>query len=446
MQLLLSIDHVQLAMPPNEEETARRFYAGFLGLEEVPKPAPLASRGGLWFETRNVKIHLGVEPSFHPSAKAHVAFLASDLEGLGQKALARGYDVKTGEVVGGVSRIYVYDPFGNRFEFIHAAEAAAPKTGAHSGKAYPALPLVDRALILAVALAQFLIGHGNVWKKPFDWDRSILFSYLTIAGLVFVDLMLRRRLKLLSWFLHSLEIVGIKFGLTAGFLLFFLIVFHPKPVSLSAELPPSTRDSSAPVSGQDARLPSIFLPESLGEISGTVVNLAGKPVDGALVFVSAGLEGLVFEAPKQPVTLENDGTRFVPLLGVVQTGQPLVLRSANQELHTLLMMKRDRSWVFNVPMLGSGQGRTVFLKEPKGLVHVQCTVHGKREAEAQLAILNHPFFATSGVDGSFELSGVPAGALTLSAVKNGEGEATSALRLEGQKRISIRLSLHGPAH
>jgi catechol 2,3-dioxygenase-like lactoylglutathione lyase family enzyme len=445
MPLLLSIDHVQLAMPPNEEEAARRFYAGFLGLEEVPKPAPLASRGGLWFETSNVKIHLGLEPSFQPSAKAHVAFLARDLERLRGEAQARGYDVKTGEVVDGVARIYVYDPFGNRFEFINAAAVPAPKAGPHFEKTYPVLPLVDRALILAVALTQFFIGHGNVWRKPFDWDRSILFSYLTIAGLVLVDLLLRRRLKLVSWFLHSLEIVGIKFGLTAGFLLLFLIASHPKPVSVSAEMPAPTEEPKVPVSAPDARPPSILPPGSLGEISGAVVNLAGKPVEGALVFVSAGLEGLVFEAPRRPVTLENDGTRFIPSLAVVQTGQPLVLRSANQELHTLLMMKRDRSWVFNVPMLGSGQERTVFLKEPKGLVHVQCTVHGKREAEAQLAILNHPFFATTGPDGSFKLSGVPSGTLTLSAVKNGEGEATSTLRLEGQARVSTRLSLPGPA-
>ena len=40
-----NIDHVQLAMPPGEEERARTFYAGVLGLTEVLKPAELAKRG-----------------------------------------------------------------------------------------------------------------------------------------------------------------------------------------------------------------------------------------------------------------------------------------------------------------------------------------------------------------------------------------------------------------
>ena len=66
-----AIDHVQLAMPAGREDDARAFYAGLLGLSEVPKPPHLAARGGCWFETRDVKIHLGVDPDFRPARKAH---------------------------------------------------------------------------------------------------------------------------------------------------------------------------------------------------------------------------------------------------------------------------------------------------------------------------------------------------------------------------------------
>ena len=40
-----AIDHVQLAMPPHQEEQARAFYHEVLGLAETPKPANLAQRG-----------------------------------------------------------------------------------------------------------------------------------------------------------------------------------------------------------------------------------------------------------------------------------------------------------------------------------------------------------------------------------------------------------------
>lgn len=56
------LDHVQPAMPVGQEEDARSFYQGLLGICEKPKPQHLAIRGGCWFEPAPVKIHLGVEP------------------------------------------------------------------------------------------------------------------------------------------------------------------------------------------------------------------------------------------------------------------------------------------------------------------------------------------------------------------------------------------------
>lgn len=72
-QRLLRIEHAQLAMPAGAEDEARRFYAGVLGLDEAPKPAELAGRGGCWFEqgegNRAVKLHLGWKPTFARPAR-----------------------------------------------------------------------------------------------------------------------------------------------------------------------------------------------------------------------------------------------------------------------------------------------------------------------------------------------------------------------------------------
>ncbi len=72
---ILSFDHVQLAMPTGEEEKARAFYSGILGLEEVAKPPELAKRGGAWFKAGDVALHLGVEADFRPARKVHPALL-----------------------------------------------------------------------------------------------------------------------------------------------------------------------------------------------------------------------------------------------------------------------------------------------------------------------------------------------------------------------------------
>jgi catechol 2,3-dioxygenase-like lactoylglutathione lyase family enzyme len=115
--LLAAIDHVQLAMPAGGEEAARSFFGSLLGLVEVPKPAALRSRGGCWFEGR-VRIHLGVDRSFVPAAKAHPAFLLDDLHGLRSRLEEAGYTTQGDESWTGVERFYVGDPFGNRLEFL----------------------------------------------------------------------------------------------------------------------------------------------------------------------------------------------------------------------------------------------------------------------------------------------------------------------------------------
>jgi catechol 2,3-dioxygenase-like lactoylglutathione lyase family enzyme len=112
------IDHVQLAMPPGEEQKARAFYATVLGMVEIPKPPILAKRGGAWFQTGSVQLHLGVEEDFRPAKKAHVALAVSGAEKLRKKLADAGYAVRDDVAIEGVKRFFTDDAFGNRIEFI----------------------------------------------------------------------------------------------------------------------------------------------------------------------------------------------------------------------------------------------------------------------------------------------------------------------------------------
>lgn len=118
MSYLTALDHLQIAMPTGEEETARHFYGELLGLTEIAKPEPLASRGGCWFEGQGIQIHLGVEKDFRPAKKAHPAFLVHNLEGLRAHLLAAGVALTPDDTLPTVRRFYAADPFGNRLEFI----------------------------------------------------------------------------------------------------------------------------------------------------------------------------------------------------------------------------------------------------------------------------------------------------------------------------------------
>lgn len=112
------LDHVQLAMPAGQESAARAFYANLLGLAEQPKPAHLAVRGGCWFASGPVKVHLGVDKDFEPAQKAHPAFIVNDLDSLCAKLEKAGFPTVTDEPLEGYRRKYVSDPFGNRIELM----------------------------------------------------------------------------------------------------------------------------------------------------------------------------------------------------------------------------------------------------------------------------------------------------------------------------------------
>ena len=82
-----TLDHVQIAAPPDCEPAARHFFGDLLGLEELPKPAPLSTRGGCWF------------------------------------ALAdRHLPVVWDTALPAERRFYSADPWGNRIEFLAGAE------------------------------------------------------------------------------------------------------------------------------------------------------------------------------------------------------------------------------------------------------------------------------------------------------------------------------------
>ena len=122
---IVGVDHVQLAMPVGGEDAARRFYCEVLGLAEVPKPAALAGGGGAWFQSGDVRVHLGVEADFRPARKAHPALRVEGLTALIVRCVDAGYPVERAVPLPGVERVHVADPFGNRIEFIEVRDAGA---------------------------------------------------------------------------------------------------------------------------------------------------------------------------------------------------------------------------------------------------------------------------------------------------------------------------------
>lgn len=115
------LHHAQLAMPRGEEEAARAFYAGVLGMTEVGKPPVLAARGGAWSRAGGLELHLGVEDDSGPARKAHPGILVADLDEVVRRLRGGGQEVTWDADLPGFRRVYAADPFGDRLEFLQSA-------------------------------------------------------------------------------------------------------------------------------------------------------------------------------------------------------------------------------------------------------------------------------------------------------------------------------------
>ena len=117
--MIVGIHHVQITIPKEQEQIARDFYCGTLGLKQISKPHSLQGRGGFWLQVGDKQVHVGVEDGVDRNrTKAHVAYEVSDLDQWRKRIASRGIETHSGEPTPGHDRFEFRDPFGNRVEMI----------------------------------------------------------------------------------------------------------------------------------------------------------------------------------------------------------------------------------------------------------------------------------------------------------------------------------------
>ncbi len=120
---ILSLDHVQIAIPIASESRARAFYSGILGFTEIAKLPQMAERKSIWFVAGAVNLHLGIELDFTPAKRAHPAFLVQGLNAILAACERAGLSAKPDTSFNGFRRVHVFDPFGNRLELMERTAA-----------------------------------------------------------------------------------------------------------------------------------------------------------------------------------------------------------------------------------------------------------------------------------------------------------------------------------
>ncbi len=117
--MIITINHVQISVPPGTAAEVRRFYGQVLGLAEIPLPPTMVTRPLIWFMAGDKPLHVAVEDGVNRVAtRAHIAYEVSDIEDWRRRLTGHGLELFDQPLIEGYDRFHINDPFGNRIEII----------------------------------------------------------------------------------------------------------------------------------------------------------------------------------------------------------------------------------------------------------------------------------------------------------------------------------------
>lgn len=141
-----------------------------------------------------------------------------------------------------------------------------------------------------------------------------------------------------------------------------------------------------------------------------VVDPDSKAVANVVLFPSRFSGDIHPEAAKRPdtVTFDQKGCQFIPHVMVVQAGQTVLVKSDDSCAHNARgQFVRNQSFNITVPPNErEGIGVDITTGEPLPMT-IKCDIHPYMSAH--WVIVDHPYAAVSGEDGTFEIRNLPEG-------------------------------------
>jgi hypothetical protein len=123
-----------------------------------------------------------------------------------------------------------------------------------------------------------------------------------------------------------------------------------------------------------------------------------------------------WSAPASAVTLDQNGCHYKPHVMGIQTNQKLTITNSDPTQHNIHWTpKVNPEWNQSQPNGAPPIEKT--FQRAEILVPVKCNQHPWMKA--YIGVMKHPFYAVSAEDGTFTISGVPAGKYTVVAWKEG---------------------------
>lgn len=154
------------------------------------------------------------------------------------------------------------------------------------------------------------------------------------------------------------------------------------------------------------------------------------------VYVKSGLEGKTFDPPKEPVELDQEGCAYKPHVFGMMAKQPVKIINSDDTLHNVHALPAN-SKEFNIGQPNQGMTTMRTFAEPEVMVKFKCDVHPWMAA--YVGVLDHPFYAVSGEDGSFAIKDLPAGEYEITTWHEKLGEQSQKVTV-GDADVAIEFT------
>lgn len=164
---------------------------------------------------------------------------------------------------------------------------------------------------------------------------------------------------------------------------------------------------------------------------------SGGALQNVFVYVKDGLGNLRFPVPSTAVVLDQKGCRYVPHVFGAHVGQTVEVLNSDPTLHNIhAVPMANREFNTGQPLPGMKHTHQFTTREV--MVPFKCDVHPWMFA--YVGVLDHPFFAVTGPDGGFQLTGLPPGTYTIEAWHETLGAQTQMVTIGAKETGTVAFS------
>lgn len=161
------------------------------------------------------------------------------------------------------------------------------------------------------------------------------------------------------------------------------------------------------------------------------------------VHLTAGLEGKSFQPSAEPAVIDQKGCEYIPYVFGVQTGQKILVKNSDPVLHNVHATPTVAgNPEKNLAQPPGGKDLEFVFNNPEVFLRFKCDVHPWMFSYA--GVVPHPFFATTGEDGTFKIKNVPPGKYKIEAYHRKAGKIEKEVTV-GSDNVTVDFTMEVPA-